>query len=119
VAAGIVPIAHGSDGGGSIRIPASCCGLFGLKPARGRVSPAPYSGLEGYSTSGPIARTVLDAAAMLDVLAGYEPGDPWWAPPPERPFAEEVGADPGSLRVGLTTVPAIDAPVAPDCVAAA
>ena len=119
VAAGLAPLAHGSDGGGSIRIPASCCGLFGLKPSRGRVSPAPYSGLEGYSTSGPIARTVLDAAAMLDVLAGYEPGDPWWAPPPERPYAEEVGREPGRLRVGLSTVPAIDAPVAPDCVAAA
>jgi amidase len=115
----MAPLAHGSDGGGSIRIPASCCGLFGLKPSRGRVSPAPYSGLEGYSTSGPIARTVLDAAAMLDVLAGYEPGDPWWAPPPDRAYTEEVGRDPGRLRIGVTTVPAIDAPVAPDCLAAA
>ena len=119
VAAGMAPLAHASDGGGSIRIPASCCGLFGLKASRGRISPAPYSGLEGYSTSGPVARTVLDASAMLDVLAGYETGDPWWTPAPERPFVEEVGRDPGSLRVGLTTVPAIDAPVAQDCIAAA
>jgi amidase len=119
VAAGMSPAAHGSDGGGSIRIPASCCGLYGIKPARGRVSPAPWGGLEGFSTSGPLTRTVLDAAALLDVMAGYETGDPWWAPPPERPFAEEVGRDPGTLRVALTFSPPIDAPVAPECVTAA
>src|SRR5207249_689147 len=76
VAAGLAPAAHGSDGGGSIRIPASCCGLFGIKPARGRVSSAPYGGLEGFSTSGPIARTVFDAAALPAVLAGYATGRP-------------------------------------------
>jgi amidase len=119
VAAGLAPAAHGTDGGGSIRIPASCCGVFGLKPARGRVSLAPYGGHEGFSTSGPLVRTVQDAAALLDVIAGYEPGDPWWAPPPERPFVEEVGADPGRLRIALTTTPPIDAEVAPECVAAA
>jgi amidase len=119
VAAGLAPAAQGSDGGGSIRIPASCCGLFGIKPARGRVSPAPYGGLEGFSTSGPIARTVLDAAALLDVMAGYETGDPYWAPPPERPFADEVGADPGRLRIALTATPPIDAPVARECTSAA
>ena len=120
VAAGLAPAAHGSDGGGSIRIPASCCGVFGVKPARGRVSPAPYGGLEGFSTSGPLTRTVLDAAALLDVMAGYEPGDPWFAPPPDRPFADEVGADPGRLRVALTTTPAlVDAPVDAACLAAA
>jgi amidase len=119
VAAGLAPAAHGTDGGGSIRIPASCCGVFGIKPARGRVSLAPYGGHEGFSTSGPLARTALDAAALLDVMAGYEPGDPWWAPPAERPFAEEVGAEPGRLRVALTTTPPIDAAVAPECSAAA
>jgi amidase len=120
VAAGLAPAAHGSDGGGSIRIPASCCGVFGLKPARGRVSPAPYGGLEGFATSGPLTRTVLDAAAILDVMAGYETGDAWWAPPPARPFAAEVGADPGRLRIALAvTPPLLDAPVAPECVDAA
>jgi amidase len=120
VAAGLAPAAHGSDGGGSIRIPASCCGIFGIKPARGRVSPAPYGGLEGFSTSGPLTRTVLDAAALLDVMAGYESGDPYWAPSPERPFVAEVGEDPGRLRIALaTTPPLLDAPVAPECIAAA
>src|SRR5439155_2536837 len=98
VAAGLAPAAHGSDGGGSIRIPASCCGLFGIKPARGRVSPAPYGGLEGFSTSGPVTRTASDAAALLDVMAGYETGDAWEAPPPARPFAAEGRADPGRPR---------------------
>jgi amidase len=108
VATGVLPLAHGSDGGGSIRIPASCCGLFGIKPSRGRVSPAPYtSGSLELSQSGPISVTVRDAAAFLDVLAGYEPGDAHWAPPPERPFVDEVGADPGRLRIAFTAEPAI------------
>ncbi len=119
VAAGLAPAAHGSDGGGSIRIPASCCGVFGIKPARGRVSPAPYGGLEGFSTSGPLTRTVADGAALLDVMAGYETGDPYWAPPAERPFVGEAGSDPGSLRIAWTSAPPIDAPVAPECAAAA
>jgi amidase len=119
VAAGLAPAAQGSDGGGSIRIPASCCGIFGIKPARGRVSSAPYGGLEGFSTSGPLTRSVADAAGLLDVMAGYEPGDAWWATPPQRPFAAEVGDDPGRLRIAFTTTPPLmDAPVAPDCVAA-
>ena len=118
VAAGLLPLAHATDGGGSIRIPASCCGLFGLKPSRGRVSSAPFSSLEGLSTAGPLARSVADAAAFLDVLAGYEPGDPWWAPPPERPFAEEVGVSPGRLRIAVTSTPPLDVPVHPDCAAA-
>jgi amidase len=121
LAAGLCPIATGSDGGGSIRIPASCCGLVGLKPSRGRVSNAPRAGavLEGFATSGPLARTVADAAALLDVLAGYESGDPYWAPPPGRPLAQEVGAPPGKLRVALTTVPPFEAEVDPVCAAAA
>jgi Asp-tRNA(Asn)/Glu-tRNA(Gln) amidotransferase A subunit family amidase len=77
VAAGLAPVAHASDGGGSIRIPASCCGLFGLKPSRGRVTPAPYADVNGLGTAGTVARTVADAAALLDVLAGPESGDPW------------------------------------------
>jgi len=118
LAAGLVPLAHGTDGGGSIRIPASCCGVFGLKPSRGRVSTSPFPSLEGLSTSGPITRSVADAAALLDVLSGYEPGDPWWAPPPERRFADEPGAPPGRLRIAVTAEPPIDAPVHADCVAA-
>jgi amidase len=118
LAAGLVPLAHGTDGGGSIRIPASCCGVFGLKPARGRVSPAPFHSLEGLSTAGPISRSVEDAARFLDVLAGYEPGDPWWTPEPERPFADEAGVDPGRLRIAVASRPPIDTPVHEDCAAA-
>jgi amidase len=111
VAAGALPLAHGSDGGGSIRIPASCCGLFGIKPSRGRVSPAPFvSGSLELSQSGPLSVTVRDAAAFLDVLAGYEPGDAHWAPP-ARPFLAEVGTDPGRLRIAFTAEPPIPGPV--------
>ena len=119
-AAGLCPAAHGSDGGGSIRIPASCCGLFGLKPSRGRVSPAPYgSGALGLGTSGPLARTVRDAAALLDVMAGYEPGDFFVAPQPERPFLAEASVEPGRLQIAFTTAPPTQVPVDPVCVAAA
>jgi amidase len=118
VAAGLVPIAHATDGGGSIRIPASCCGLFGLKPSRGRVSSAPFSSLEGLSTAGPMARTVGDAAALLDVLAGYEPGDPWWAPPPERPFSVAAQVPSPRLRIAVTCTPPTETPVDPECVSA-
>jgi amidase len=120
VAAGLAPIAHGSDGGGSIRIPASCCGLFGLKPSRGRVSAAPYGeGLIGLSQNGALSRTVKDTAAFLDVVSGYELGDPSWAPPPERPFADEVGREPGRLRVALTVESPLDVPIDPVCADAA
>jgi len=120
VAAGVLPLAHGSDGGGSIRIPASCCGLYGIKPSRGRVSPAPFvSGSLELSQSGPISVTVRDAAAFLDVLAGYEPGDGQWAPPPARPFADEVGADPGRLRIAFTAEPPIPFEIDSRVVAAA
>ncbi len=120
VAAGVLPLAHGSDGGGSIRIPATCCGLFGIKPSRGRVSPAPYgSGALELGQSGPLAVTVRDAAAFLDAIAGYELGDGHWAPPPERPFVEEVGADPGRLRIALTSEPPMPHDVDPRLVAVA
>jgi amidase len=120
LAAGLCPVAHGNDGGGSIRIPASCCGLFGLKPARGRVSWAPRFGtlLVGFATDGVIARTVRDAAAVLDTIVGYEPGDPYWLPGPERPFADEAGAPPGRARIGVTTTAPNGAPVDPECIAA-
>ena len=113
VAAGMLPVAHGGDGGGSIRIPASCCGLFGIKPSRGRVSNAPRFGevLAGFATEGSLSRSVADAAALLDVMSGYETGDPYWAPPPERPFVEEAGTDPGHLRIGFTLVGGNDTPV--------
>jgi amidase len=108
----VLPLAHGSDGGGSVRIPAACCGLFGIKPSRGRVSPAPYvSGSLELSQSGPLSVTVRDAAAFLDVIAGYEPGDAHWATPPERPFLEEVGTDPGRLRIAFTAEPAVPHPI--------
>ena len=120
VAAGTMPLAHGSDGGGSIRIPASCCGLFGIKPSRGRISPAPYvSGSLELSQSGPLSVSVRDAAAFLDAIAGYEPGDAHWAPPPERPYLDEVGADPGRLRIAFTAEPPIPAEVDPRVTAVA
>jgi amidase len=120
VACGALPLAHGSDGGGSIRIPASCCGLFGLKPSRGRVSPAPFvSGSLELSQNGALSVTVRDSAAFLDVVSGYEAGDAHWAPPPERPFLDEVDADPGRLRIALTVEPPIPYPVEPAVAAVA
>ena len=120
VASGALALAHGSDGGGSIRIPAACCGLFGLKPSRGRVSPAPFvSGSLELSQSGPLSVTVRDAAAFLDVIAGYEWGDAHVLPAPERPFLDEVGREPGRLRIAFTDVPPIPHPLDPDAVAVA
>jgi amidase len=105
VAAGMVPLAHGNDGGGSIRIPAACCGLVGLKPARGRISLAPALGDSFLVTDGVLTRTVAESAELLDLLAGYELGDATWAPPPAEPFAASAAREPGRLRVGFTLAP--------------
>jgi amidase len=108
VAAGMVPIAHGNDGGGSIRIPAACCGLVGLKPARGRISLGPDAGHGFLVTDGVLTRTVADTAAALDVLAGYEPGDATWAAPPRAPYTQLMTAEPAGLRIGLVLNPPLD-----------
>jgi amidase len=121
VAAGMVPVAHGNDGGGSIRIPAACCGLVGLKPARGRVSVAPDVGHSFLVCDGVLTRTVRDTAALLDALAGPEPGDATWAPPPPAAgYAALVDVDPGHLRIALILTPPLeDATVDPVHVQAA
>jgi amidase len=119
VAAGMVPIAHGSDGGGSIRIPAACCGLVGLKPSRGRISRGPDLGDAVLSTDGMLTRTVEDCARSLDVMAGYEPGDATWAPAPDEPFVKALERDPGQLRIGLVLKAPITAEVDPICERAA
>lgn len=120
VAAGMVPIAHANDGGGSIRIPAACCGLFGLKPTRARNSLGPDLGdmMAGCVAEHAVTRSVRDSAALLDATAGPALGDPYWAPPQERPFLDEVGADPGKLRIAFTTEAATGVPVHEDCVKA-
>jgi amidase len=120
VAAGMVPIAHGNDGGGSTRIPAACCGLVGLKAARGRVSVGPEAGDSFLVSDGVLTRTVAETAAVLDVLAGYELGDASWAPPPAEPFALAVERASHGLRVGLALNPPLEgAEVDPLCERAA
>lgn len=120
VAAGVIPAAHATDGGGSIRIPASACGLFGLKPSRGRVPMGPLrtEGWGGMSVHHAVSRTVRDSAAILDATHGVEPGSRYSAPTPERPFLWEVGRDPGKLRIALMLSPYSGAPVDPQVVEA-
>ena len=117
VAAGMLPMAHATDGGGSIRIPASACGLFGLKPTRARnpMGPDAGEGWSGASIGHAVTWSVRDSAALLDATSGPDIGDPYWAPPPARPFLEEVGRDPGRLRIALTTTPWLAGPVDPEC----
>ncbi|MGD9031982.1 MAG: amidase [Desulfobacteraceae bacterium] len=120
VAAGLVPMAHANDGGGSIRIPASCCGLFGLKPTRARnpLGPDFTELMGGLVAEHAVTRSVRDSAALLDATSGPDAGDPYWAPPPVRPFLEEVGADPGKLQIAFTTKSATGVTIHQDCVKA-
>src|SRR5262249_38871289 len=116
VGARMLPMAHASDGFGSIRVPACCCGIVGLKPTRSRNTLAPYTGegLGGISTEHAVTLSVRDSAALLDATCGAGPGDPYVAPGPERPFLTEVGADPGKLRIAYTSVAPNGAPVEAD-----
>jgi len=120
VAAGIVAMAHANDGGGSIRIPASCCGLFGLKPTRARNPLGPDFGDMGGGVvvEHAVTRSVRDSAALLDATSGPDAGDPYWAPPRERPYLDEVGRDPGALRIAVSTTALTGAEVHPECRAA-
>jgi len=121
VASGIVPIAHGNDAGGSVRIPASFCGLVGLKPSRGRTSlgPAHAEMWHGLCEEGALVRSVRDAALALDIVQGYMPGDPWMAPPPAGPYREELRQAPGRLRAGfIDRGPAFHPGIHPECAAA-
>ena len=121
VAAGMTGIGYANDGGGSIRIPASCCGLVGLKPSRGRISAGPTWSeiVAGFAIEGVVTRTVADTAAALDVMSGPEAGDPYWAPPPSAPFADAVEREPGKLRIGYSFGAPNGVPVHEHCIAAA
>ncbi|HYM01820.1 MAG TPA: amidase, partial [Stellaceae bacterium] len=118
VASGMLPMAHATDGGGSIRIPASACGLFGLKPTRARNPSGPDvgEGWNGASAQHAVTRSVRDSAALLDATSGPDIGDPYWAPPPQRPFLAEIDADPGRLRIAVTATAWNGKPVDPECV---
>jgi amidase len=121
VAGGMAPMAHANDGGGSIRIPAANCGLVGLKPSRQRTSEGPLAGdfMSGLTAELCVSRSVRDTAALLEAVHGAAPGDPYVAPPPLRPYTDEVGADPGKLRIGLWTETVIEQDADPEVVAAA
>lgn len=120
VRSGMVPLAYGNDGGGSLRVPASMCGLFALKPTRGRISAGPNVGemLHGFAAEHVLTRTVRDSAAMLDATAGADAGDPYIIPLPERPYLEELRREPGRLRIAVSRTAASGTPVSPECVAA-
>ncbi len=119
VASGMVPAGHGNDGAGSLRIPASCCGLFALKPTRGRNSWAPLGDARaGLAVEHAVTRSVRDSAAILDATSGRTPGDPYTAPAPARPFLAEVGTDPGRLRIAWTASTPLGDAVDPECIAA-
>jgi amidase len=120
VAARMVPMAHGNDLGGSLRYPASACGLFGLKPTRARNPLGPEYGdaVSGWACEHALTRTVRDSAALLDATAGPALGDPYGPPAPVRPFADEIGRDPGRLRIGYTAITPEGTPAHPDCIAA-
>jgi amidase len=116
VAAGLVPIAHGNDGGGSLRTPAACCGLVGLKPSRGRISRGPDLGDSYLGADGVLTRTVVETALLLDVLSGYEPGDATWAPRPAEPYTLAMRRDPGKLRIAITLENALGVEADPEVV---
>ncbi len=120
VAAGVVPLAHANDGGGSIRIPAAACGLVGLKPTRGRTSFAPDFGdrLDGIVNDLVVSRSVRDTAAVLDAVQGNVPGDPYWAPPPSASYLNAIERPPGALRIAIATTTLDGQPLHPDCAAA-
>lgn len=121
VASRVLPMAHGSDGGGSIRIPASCCGIFGFKPTRGRVplGPTQFEGWNGLSHHHALTISVRDSAALLDATGGQELGSPYFSPTPARPFLKEIENDPASLRIALVTATPSGTPLDPECKKAA